>query len=106
MHGSFNRPNVKFIGGCKENLGCYQFCLDCFFSMHITLTKAADKVRTHMNPYNAPSSSIKTATLALFAVTGIPQAATYSIPFALASMYSSDAGAGHDVCVTNQWTMK
>ncbi|PKI62407.1 hypothetical protein CRG98_017213 [Punica granatum] len=41
-----------------------------------------------------PPKKIKDYTLAIFSVMGIPLAVNYSIPFALASMYSSSSGAG------------
>ncbi|KAE8701862.1 Sucrose transport protein SUC1 [Hibiscus syriacus] len=41
-----------------------------------------------------PPAGIKAGALSLFAALGIPLAITYSIPFALASIFSSSSGAG------------
>ncbi|KAK9271435.1 hypothetical protein L1049_027026 [Liquidambar formosana] len=41
-----------------------------------------------------PPTGIKVGALSLFAVLGIPLAVTYSIPFALASIFSNTSGAG------------
>ncbi|GAB4861419.1 proteinral substrate transporter [Ancistrocladus abbreviatus] len=42
----------------------------------------------------SPPTGIKIGALTLFAVLGIPQAITFSIPFALASIFSACSGAG------------
>ncbi|KAL9229087.1 hypothetical protein vseg_004598 [Gypsophila vaccaria] len=88
-------PVSKFLGGARRTWGVVNFVLAAALICTWPLTKAAEKARRHMPPGTPPSSGIKTGTLVLFAATGIPQAATYSIPFALASMFSSDSGAGH-----------
>ncbi|KHN00789.1 Sucrose transport protein SUC5 [Glycine soja] len=53
-----------------------------------------------------PPAAVKAAALALFSVLGIPLAITYSIPFALASIFSSTSGAGQDGGVCDKWTMR
>ncbi|MEI4878598.1 hypothetical protein, partial [Klebsiella pneumoniae] len=42
----------------------------------------------------SPTAGVKAGALVVFAVLGIPLAVTFSIPFALASIFSSNAGAG------------
>ncbi|XP_021748480.1 sucrose transport protein SUC1-like [Chenopodium quinoa] len=88
-------PLSKLLGGVRYTWGLVNFILAASLAGTLPLTKMAEKARRHKPLHAAPSPSIKSGTLALFAATGIPQAATYSIPFALASMYSSDNGAGH-----------
>ncbi|KAK9743322.1 hypothetical protein RND81_03G232100 [Saponaria officinalis] len=88
-------PLSRLLGGARRTWGLLNFVLGAALICTLPLTKSAQKARRHMSPGSPPGSGIKSATLALFAATGIPQAATYSIPFALASMYSSDSGAGH-----------
>ncbi|XP_010675270.2 sucrose transport protein SUC2 [Beta vulgaris subsp. vulgaris] len=88
-------PLSKMLGGARRLWGLVNFVLAAALACTLPLTKAAEKARRHMPPNVPPSSHIKSATLGLFAATGIPQAATFSIPFALASMFSSDSGAGH-----------
>uniref|UniRef100_A0A803M559 Uncharacterized protein n=1 Tax=Chenopodium quinoa TaxID=63459 RepID=A0A803M559_CHEQI len=88
-------PLSKLLGGAKYTWGLVNFILAASLAGTLPLTKMVEKARRHKPLHATPSPSIKSGTLALFAATGIPQAATYSIPFALASMYSSDNGAGH-----------
>ncbi|KAG6390317.1 hypothetical protein SASPL_148049 [Salvia splendens] len=46
-----------------------------------------------------PDSGVKIGALAIFGFLGIPLAVTFSIPFAVASIFSSDSGSGQDVFV-------
>ncbi|KAL8486013.1 hypothetical protein ACS0TY_028065 [Phlomoides rotata] len=46
-----------------------------------------------------PPIEVKLFCLALFALLGVPQAVTYSIPFALASIYSKDSGTGQGLAL-------
>ncbi|KAL2893639.1 Sucrose transport protein SUC2 [Bienertia sinuspersici] len=85
----------KILGGARRLWGVVNFILAATLLSTLPLTKVAESARRHRPPQSPPPPSIKSGTLALFAFSGIPQAATYSIPFALASMYSSDSGAGH-----------
>ncbi|XP_074321594.1 sucrose transport protein SUC2-like [Silene latifolia] len=88
-------PLSKLLRGARRTWGLLNFVLAAALLCTLPLTKLAEKARRHTSSTSTPDTGIKLGTLALFAVTGIPQAATYSIPFALASMYSSDSGAGH-----------
>ncbi|KAK9758197.1 hypothetical protein RND81_01G214500 [Saponaria officinalis] len=88
-------PMSRLLGGARRTWGVVNFVLAAALICILPITKAAERARKHLPPGSPPSSGIKTATLVLFAATGIPQAATYSIPFAIASMFSSDSGAGH-----------
>ncbi|KAK6938496.1 hypothetical protein RJ641_032004 [Dillenia turbinata] len=80
--------NAKMIWGIANFVLC--ICL----AMTIWVTKAAENYRKHADHYQNPSSSVKAGALTLFAILGMPQAVTYSIPFALASIFSESSGAG------------
>ncbi|KAK6938506.1 hypothetical protein RJ641_032014 [Dillenia turbinata] len=80
--------NAKMIWGIANFVLC--ICL----AMTLWVTKAAENYRKHADHYQNPSSSVKAGALTLFAILGMPQAVTYSIPFALASIFSESSGAG------------
>ncbi|KAJ6884719.1 hypothetical protein NC652_031658 [Populus alba x Populus x berolinensis] len=90
---------ARGVGGVKRLWGIVNFILAICLAMTILITKVAQSNRryatvnggTHLLP---PPSGVKAGALALFAVMGIPQAITYSIPFALASIFSNTSGAG------------
>ncbi|GMG99359.1 hypothetical protein Nepgr_001199 [Nepenthes gracilis] len=88
-------PLSKLLGGGKNLWGIVNFVLTTCLGMTVWVTKKAELSRRSSPPHSPPAASVKTATLVLFAATGIPQAITFSIPFALASMFSSDSGSGH-----------
>ncbi|KAL8152538.1 hypothetical protein V2J09_010298 [Rumex salicifolius] len=87
----------KALNGGKKLWGVLNFVLAASLGFTALVTKKAKDQRRalHLVPPMEPRNDIKAATLTLFAATGIPQAVTYCIPFALASMFSSDSGAGH-----------
>ncbi|CAN0913127.1 Sucrose transport protein SUC5 [Linum grandiflorum] len=79
---------VKFLwGGMNLILG---ICL----AMTVVVTKAAESERQLGGGLEGPSMGIKSGTMAVFAVLGLPLAVTYSIPFAMASIYSRGSGVG------------
>ncbi|KAG5233251.1 sucrose transporter [Salix suchowensis] len=90
---------ARGVGGVKRLWGIVNFILAICLAMTILITKMAESNRrytaanggTHLLP---PPSGVKAGALTLFAVMGIPQAITYSIPFALASIFSNTSGAG------------
>ncbi|GAB2271951.1 hypothetical protein Dimus_006779 [Dionaea muscipula] len=88
-------PLSKILGGGKRLWGIVNFILSACLGMTVWVTRKAERARRSMPPYSPPRHDVKAATLVLFAVTGIPQAITFSIPFAMASMFSSDTGSGH-----------
>ena len=85
----------KWLGGARKLWGILNFVLAICLAGTVWITKSAENARKNMPPGAMPPSNIKGGVLALFSATGIPQAATFSIPFAIASMFSSDSGAGH-----------
>ncbi|KAL6207411.1 hypothetical protein ACLB2K_018369 [Fragaria x ananassa] len=71
----------------------------------LVVTKMAENYR-HANPTVGgaeplpPPAGVKAGALLIFATLGIPQAVTFSIPFAMASIFCSNSGAGQDVCIS------
>ncbi|KAJ4823046.1 beta-fructofuranosidase suc2 [Turnera subulata] len=91
---------ARGLGGVKRLWGIVNFLLAICLAMTVLITKLAESHRHYSatgggeNQLSAPPSGIKAGALALFAVMGVPQAITYSIPFALASIFSNTSGAG------------
>ncbi|KAL0801587.1 hypothetical protein Bca101_056763 [Brassica carinata] len=82
------------VGGAKRLWGIVNFILAVGLAMTVLVTKLAADYRKTAGPYAGPSPGIRAGALSLFAVLGIPLAITFSIPFALASIFSSSSGAG------------
>ncbi|GAA0149547.1 hypothetical protein Leryth_000384 [Lithospermum erythrorhizon] len=91
---------AKVLGGVKRLWGGVNFLLAVCLAMTVLVTKMAESSRHYANgpdgklTLQGPEPGIKASVLALFGVLGIPQAITFSIPFALASTFSSSSGAG------------
>ncbi|TKY51510.1 Sucrose transport protein SUC2 [Spatholobus suberectus] len=91
---------ARGVGGVKRLWGIVNFLLAICLAMTVLVTKLAEHSRRytvlpngHKEPL-PPPGGVNAGALALFAVLGIPLAITYSIPFALASIFSSTSGAG------------
>ncbi|RAL41592.1 hypothetical protein DM860_013126 [Cuscuta australis] len=87
---------ARRLGGVKKLWGGVNFLLAACLGMTVLVSKSAEKSR-RFGPDGAlmsPSAGVKAGALTLFSVLGIPLAVTYSIPFALASIFSSGTGAG------------
>ncbi|KAK7315211.1 hypothetical protein VNO77_33748 [Canavalia gladiata] len=88
-------PLGRILGGVKRLWGIVNIILAIAFAMTVVITKAAQhERRLNQVPVGHPSQGVKISALAFFAVVGIPLAINYSVPFALASIYSSASGAG------------
>lgn len=90
---------ARAVGGVKQLWGIVNFLLATCLGMTVLVTKLAESHRRIVTVNGAsvllpPPAGIKAGALSLFAVLGIPLAITYSIPFALASIFSSSSGAG------------
>nr|ALI88692.1 sucrose transporter 1 [Phelipanche ramosa] len=84
-------------GKVKKMWGAVNFLLAVCLAMTVLITKLAEQGRRHHgggSAVHSPAHGVKVGALALFAVLGIPLAVTYSVPFALASIFSSNSGAG------------
>ncbi|KAJ4823044.1 beta-fructofuranosidase suc2 [Turnera subulata] len=96
---SLGVEGISRIIGVKKLWGGVNFILAICLAMTVLVTKKAESSRryatiggqTHLLP---PPNDVKAGALTIFAGLGIPQAITFSIPFALASMFSSTSGAG------------
>ncbi|CAH9136240.1 unnamed protein product [Cuscuta epithymum] len=91
---------ARRIGDVKKLWGGVNFILAIGLAMTVAVTKAAEHSRRHDASGNIlpPNAGVKAGALTIFCVLGIPLAVTYSIPFALACIFSSDdenAGPGH-----------
>ncbi|CAM8945532.1 unnamed protein product [Rhodiola kirilowii] len=90
---------ARMLGGVKRLWGVVNFLLAFCLGMTVLITKMAESSRRYgpggpgTDPL-PPPAGVQAGALTLFAVLGVPQAVTYSIPFALASIFSSTSGAG------------
>ncbi|KAK4760650.1 hypothetical protein SAY87_005543 [Trapa incisa] len=73
--------------------GVVNLILTVCLGLTFPLTHAAKRFH-RLHGSTSPPKRIKDYTLAIFSVMGIPLAVNFSIPFALASIYSSSSGAG------------
>ncbi|KAL9245503.1 hypothetical protein vseg_019147 [Gypsophila vaccaria] len=87
-------PLSNMLGGAGKLWGLVNFVLAAGLAMTAVVTKVAEHARKSAPPYAPPHHGAKFGALAIFAALGIPQAVTFSIPFALASIFSSDSGSG------------
>ncbi|GKV09024.1 hypothetical protein SLEP1_g20587 [Rubroshorea leprosula] len=90
---------ARAVGGVKRLWGIVNFLLAICLAMTVLVTKLAESHRRYATVNGAdvllaPPGGIKAGALSIFAVLGIPIAITCSIPFALASIFSSTSGAG------------
>ncbi|KAL5173510.1 Sucrose transport protein SUC2 [Glycine soja] len=88
-------PLGRVVGGIKWLWGIVNILLAICLGMTVLITKIAEHERL-LNPalVGNPSLGIKVGSMVFFSVLGIPLAITFSVPFALASIYSSTSGAG------------
>ncbi|KAK3232083.1 hypothetical protein Dsin_003964 [Dipteronia sinensis] len=104
---------ARWVGGVQKLWGIVNFVLAICLAMTVLVTKLAEAHRRndvimtgdgHLLP---PPSGIKAGGLAIFTILGIPLAITFSVPFALASMFcktsgsNSSAGQGLSLGVLN-----
>ncbi|XP_010438237.1 PREDICTED: sucrose transport protein SUC8-like [Camelina sativa] len=90
---------ARGVGGVKRLWGVVNFILAFCLGMTVLITKVAESNRRGSAVLetvvsSSPPVGVKIGALALFALLGVPLAITYSIPFALASIFSSSSGAG------------
>ncbi|KAL9234639.1 hypothetical protein vseg_009489 [Gypsophila vaccaria] len=90
---------ARLLHGVKRLWGVVNILLALCLAMMVWVTKSAEQFRaTHYVAGAAapplPPPAVRSGALAIFAVLGIPLAITYSIPFALASIFSASSGSG------------
>ncbi|XP_038700944.1 sucrose transport protein SUC8-like [Tripterygium wilfordii] len=105
-------PVSNLVGGVKRLWGGVNFVLAVCLVGTVWVTKAAEGWRAeHGNQaLRPPPNSIMGAALGLFSALGVPLAVTYSVPFAMASIFcsssessssSSNAGQGLSLGLLN-----
>ncbi|KAF3519110.1 hypothetical protein DY000_02062652 [Brassica cretica] len=87
------------VGGAKRLWGIVNFILAIGLAMTVPISKQAEEHRKTAGEFARPSSGVRAGALSLFAVLGIPLAITFSIPFALASIFSNSSGAGQGLSI-------
>nr|AIU94753.1 sucrose proton symporter [Morus alba var. multicaulis] len=87
-------PVARLLGGVKRLWGVVNFILAVCLALTVLITKMAEASRSGTAAVAAPPVGVRAGALALFAALGVPLAVTYSVPFALASIFSSTSGAG------------
>ncbi|XP_071712780.1 sucrose transport protein SUC8-like [Rutidosis leptorrhynchoides] len=92
---------ARVCGGVKRLWGAVNMLLAVCLAMTVLVTKMAENSR-HFETVNGvmgpdpvkPSGAVKGGALTVFALLGIPLSITFSIPCALASIFSNDSGVG------------
>ncbi|GAV60962.1 Sugar_tr domain-containing protein [Cephalotus follicularis] len=88
-------PLSRLIGGVTRVWGIVDLILALALASTVWISKNAEAWRAKQGPnLLPPPSSIKGSALSVFGVLGIPLSVTFSIPFALASIYCSSTGGG------------
>ncbi|KAG8378384.1 hypothetical protein BUALT_Bualt08G0131900 [Buddleja alternifolia] len=100
----FLEPLSRLLGGFRRLWGIGNFILAISMGFSAGITKMAENARKSalMNKGTSlvpPTTGVKASCYVLFAVLGLPQAVTYAIPFALASIYSKDSGTGQGLAL-------
>ncbi|XP_071741770.1 sucrose transport protein-like [Rutidosis leptorrhynchoides] len=91
---------ARWIGGVKRLWGGVNFLLAICLAMTVLVTKLAESSREFTTladgtvTVQSPSAGVKGGALTIFAVLGAPLAVTFSVPCALASIFSNNSGAG------------
>ncbi|XP_028069737.1 sucrose transport protein SUC8-like [Camellia sinensis] len=85
-------PMARCLGDVKRVWGIGNLILAFCLVLTLWVSKMAENARNGIP--KPPPSGVKNFALAIFGVMGIPQAVTFSIPFALASIFSNASGAG------------
>ncbi|CAI0396419.1 unnamed protein product [Linum tenue] len=84
----------RWVGGVKRLWGIVNFLLAICLALTVLISKLAEAGRASAEHPTPPSTGVLAGALTLFSVLGIPLAITYSIPFALASIFSQTTGTG------------
>ncbi|GFQ08099.1 sucrose transport protein suc2 [Phtheirospermum japonicum] len=86
---------AKGIGRVKKMWGGVNFVLAICLGLTVLITKLAEQARAAAGvDAMVPPPGVKAGALAIFAVLGVPLSVTFSLPFALASIYSNNNGSG------------
>ncbi|KAG9443964.1 hypothetical protein H6P81_015304 [Aristolochia fimbriata] len=90
------------LGAVRRLWGCSNFLLAICLAMTVLVTKMAENSESSKTD-TPPPAGVRASATVLFALLGIPLAVTYSVPYALAAIfsYSSDSGLGLSMGVLN-----
>lgn len=94
-------PMGRMVGGIKRLWGIVNIMLAIGMASTVLITKVAEHDRQISGgaTIGNPAEGVKIGALVFFAVLGIPCAINFSVPFALASIYCSDSGAGQGLSI-------
>ncbi|KAL6512092.1 general substrate transporter [Orobanche gracilis] len=100
----FLEPLIRFLGDVKRLWSIGNVVLAVCMGLTVVISVIAENARkgfvlalgTSLVP---PPLQVKVYCYVLFALFGIPQAVTYSVPFALTSIYSKDSGTGQGLAL-------
>ncbi|XP_058189925.1 sucrose transport protein SUC8-like [Rhododendron vialii] len=93
-------PLVRILGGVKQVWGIGNLLLAVCMGLTVVITQMAETARSTAAATSSggelkqPPLKVKMASYLLFFLLGIPQAVTYSLPFALTSIISNTVGSG------------
>ncbi|KAL2231916.1 UNVERIFIED_CONTAM: Sucrose transport protein SUC2 [Sesamum indicum] len=91
---------IRLLGNVSRLWSICNFIVAICMGMTVVVTNIAENARdANGNALVHPPTEVKASCFAIFAVLGIPQAVTYSIPFALASIYSKDTATGQGLAL-------
>ncbi|KAI7745874.1 hypothetical protein M8C21_007295 [Ambrosia artemisiifolia] len=86
---------TRVCGGVKRLWGGVNLLLAVCLGMTVLITKMAEESRRGVTGDGGqPPVGVKASAFTLFAVLGVPLSVTFSIPCALASIFSNDSGVG------------
>ncbi|KAL0360124.1 UNVERIFIED_CONTAM: Sucrose transport protein SUC2 [Sesamum radiatum] len=91
---------IQLLGNVSRLWSICNFIVAICMGMTVVVSNMAENARhANGNSLVHPPIDVKASCFAIFAVLGIPQAVTYSIPFALASIYSKDTTTGQGLAL-------
>ncbi|CAN0890138.1 Sucrose transport protein SUC1 [Linum grandiflorum] len=85
---------ARWVGGVKRLWGIVNFLLAICLALTVVISKIAESDRASAEHPTPPSTGVFAGVMTLFSIMGVPLAITYSIPFALASIFSHSTGTG------------
>ncbi|XAR62645.1 hypothetical protein NMG60_11017485 [Bertholletia excelsa] len=85
---------VRGVRGGNLMWGTTNILLAICLALTVLISKESESVRRHGSVGGGPSVGVKAGALTLFAILGVPQAITFTIPYALAATFSATANIG------------
>lgn len=91
-------PTRRILGGLRFVWAVVNIIFTICMGSMVVVTKVAQHWRS-TNGLKFPPTNVRAGAFTIFAILGIPLSVTYSVPFALASIFSSTSEAGQGMCV-------